>query len=525
MRSHLKLSLILAAAVFPVLGHSAVVPTTQDLLLNLSQAKAAFHEFQTVAEDEGKMATLYGTTSKECMSAFVVTNDPGKGAFTITLPKGSDPACLDYSKLTDIKEHESLTKKDGAKLVFSETLEKVSLRGQDPRSDRPSKPDELLDADTGKSIGFVSLADKEKQKKSEAEMMRLKAVQSDYLLAVSCVHGLSELDLRANAIDNLAKVKDFVAKEEIGDKWLKKMRKETDDKIFRACSLQMTRGKTDDLAECDGRLAKLVGKDPEFFGPKVRALYMTMVNRYKNSTTLSVNEAYDKAVEMIETLRGMDLDEAEIKAVDVAERDLLLAMLNRAAKEGEETAYGEMAEKFKWHLLEHNDLGCLNDDAMILPVKRMNPACSEIGWMAAQLHQSAALNVAMVKVQAVKAAQKLAADQEQMKHNSCMAIKAAGGASTPECQALEVKLAAAASAVANSGISTDGFSETVADARAPAPAGSAPASLSDSGFTNSSAVNYASGMTNSGTKPTQQIVQTPAVIPTQNKTNSVRVFR
>lgn len=517
MRSHLKLSLILAAAVFPALAHSAAGLTTEDLQLNLSQAKTAFHQFQAVAEDGGKMATLYGTTSKECMGAFVVNNDSSKGEFTITLPKGSDPACLDYSKLTDIKEHESLTKKDGSKLVFSDTVEKVLLRGKDPKSDRSAKPEELLDADTGKSMVFTSLADQEKQKKSDAEMMKLKAVQSDYLLAVSCVRGLNELDLRVGAIDNLAKVKDFVAKEEIGDKWFKKIRKETDEKIFKACSLQITRAKTDDLAECDARLARLVGKDPEYFGPKVRALYMTMVNRYKNSTTLSVNEAYDKAAEMIETLRGMDLDDAEVKAVDTAERDLLLAMLNRTAKEGEEMAYNEMAEKFKGHLLEHNDLGCLDDNAALFPAKRMNPACREIGWMASQLPQSAALNVAMIQVQAGKAALQQVAEQEQMKHSSCMAIKAAGGASTPECQALEAKFAAAASASANAGIATTAFAEPVTEARAPA--------ATDAGIINSSAANYASGLTNTGANSVQQKAPAPAVAPKQNQTNSVRVFR
>lgn len=468
MRSHLKLSLILAAAIFPTVLHAedkAIVPTSEDLVLNLDQAKSAFHEFQAGAGDQGKMAVLYGTTSTECMNAFRVTNDSSTGEFTITLPAGSDSNCLDYSKLSGVKAHTNLSNKDGAKMVFSATLLRVSLRGHDPKAARDREPDELFEGLSEESIAFISASDINKQKKADAQAKKEASVQGDYLLAVSCTHGLTELDLRTHAIDNLAKVNDFVHRGEIGAEWFKKIRKETDDKIFAACQLQVTRAKTDDFADCDGRLARLVDKDPELYGPKVRVLYMTMVNRYKNSTELAVNDAYDRAAAMIDILRGMDLEEDELKALDIAERDLLLAMLSRAAKEGDQTAYADMAEKFKGHLLDHNDLGCLDDDAQIFPAKRYSPACRNIGWMAAQLPQSRAVNVAMAQVNADRAARQELADREQLKYTSCQTIAEAGGASTAECKALDAKFTAAASAEANKGIvQNDGFAEAKSEA-------------------------------------------------------------
>lgn len=527
MRSHLKLSLILAAAIFPAVLHAGdVVLTTEDRLLNLEEAKKAFHEFAVVKEDDGKMAALYGTTSKECMSAFTVNNDSKKGEFTISFAKGSDPACLDYAKLGEVKDHEGLAKKEGAKLVFTESLEKLNLRSENKKSDRkPNIFDELIDTDTKESITFVSQADIEKKKKTEAEEKAIREAQKDYLLAVSCTRGLTELDIRTKSIENLAKVKDFVSKDEIGEKWFAKMRKETNEKIFAACSLQISRAKSDDLGLCDDRLAKLVAQD-ESYGPKVRALYMNLVNRYMNSTTLGVTEAFDKAQAMIETLRGMDLEDEEIKALDVAERNLYLTMIRKAAAEGSESAtFAEMSEKFKAHLMDNDELGCLDEEARLLPTQRMNVSCREAAWMSAQLQQNTALAVANAGILKKKAELQFAAEQEQLKHASCLAVKAAGGAVTAECQALETKMSNAASAAANKDFQTDGFGNVVTDARTPAGA----AQPSGSGLLDSSAANNVSGMTTPANKPAAvvppQTAQNAAPKPTMNTTNSVRVFR
>lgn len=529
MRSHLKLSFILAAAIFPTLLIAAdpvvLVQTTEDRLLNLEEAKRAFHEFAVVKEDDGKMAALYGTTSKECMNAFTVENDSKKGEFTISFSKGSDPTCLDYSKL-DVKEHESLSKKQGAKLVFTTSLTTVNLRSEDKKSDRrPDIFDELLDADRNEKISFVSDADNEKNKKSEAEKQAALDVQKDYLLATSCVHGLTELDMRTTAIENLANVKDFVAKDEIGDKWFSKMRKETNEKIFSACKLQVSRAKTYDLGLCDDRLAKLVAQD-DTYGPKVRALYMTLVNRYMNSSSLSVAEAFDKAEGMIETLRGMDLDEKESAALDVAERNLYLTMLRKASVEGlESEAFTGMSDKFKAHLLDSDTLGCLDGDARLLVTQRMNAGCREAAWMSAQLQKSASMATAYAGILKKKAELQFAQEQEQMKYSGCMEIKAAGGIVTPECQALETKRSNAASAVANQDIQTGAFGEIVKDSRNPA----GTVIPSDAGILKSAAGNNTSGLTNApGSNQSvvpQQNVQNPAVKTTVNTTNSVRVYR
>ncbi len=483
MRSHLKLSLILAAAVFPTLGGATVIPTVDlskgltksDLTLNLEQAKIAFKGFGAGKSSDGSMTVLYGMTSDHCLSQYKFTNNPDTGEFTITLPSGSFEICKDFSKLGSDFKSASLISKEGSKLQFSKSVTQVGIRSESSDG-RPSKAEEIK-ADDDSSIGFTSAADIAKKKKADEEAKKQLESVKDELLVKSCTHNLDELDLRVKAIDNLEKVKEFVSRKEVGTKWFKDKRKDNDKRIFEACRLEITRASVNDegFAECEERLKRLFDADSDTYGPKVKALYLTQISRYISSKSLTVSEAFDKAYKTLDTLRGLGLEDTDAKVAD-AERAIYMTSLNRAAMEGNLEVYASMAEKLKGFLVDQDVNKCLSDDAKLTQAGSYNPACKDMNAMAVQLMQSEPVANTMARAKADKAARENALLMEQQKLSMCSMYKDAGVATSSECQLLESKAAAeakakeaAAQAKVNEGIApTNGFAKPVEEARNPA---------------------------------------------------------
>lgn len=487
MRSQFRLSLVLAAAIFPTAVFAG--PSPEDVapiadatphFLTLDEMKTAFKKDEFEISKSDDTVTMYGITAQRCLDFYDIKSDGKTGRFSVFF-KGGDANCLNYSSLDMSKETPvGLSSADdkGTKMQLSETLKSITIYSENTLSDKNRTKLEDVQDSEGNLISYLSKADREKQRKEEEDTKRAAGIELDMKVVTTCNRGLTELDVAGSALERLMSSEEAMAKilEEQGENWASRNRDILNEKIFSACKLQIERAKTSDVGICDERLAKLVDQD-EKYDARVKDLYLSLAGRYMNSTTMEVSDAMAKAQEAIEKLRGMDLSEEDEAKVIAAEQQMYSGFLDKAAKQGTESAaFKEISNEFELFVKE-KDEGCLGEDFLLTPQNRANPKCINSAKLGMQLKNSTFIAANAQNQQNVLAFQKAQTEQEQMLSNTCQMEKTtaqiSGNAAyqpKQECVMLEAKAAyvrqlaeAEAKATANRGISTDGFAEVKYD--------------------------------------------------------------
>ncbi len=542
MRSHKKLTLILATVMIPNLAfglgpitekESETVKETPSVKapsipagssLNLAQAETAFGR-SFGAYIDGNSIRFSGNTTEACLKEFEFSSNIASGQVMITFV-GKDGACLDYAEAKEASSADNkvirLSTVSDLKLTATKSFDPLVLVSEDPNLDRSTAYDALKDIAKGDApIKYTSAEDIEAEKKRIAAEEA--AVEIKYALAVvaGCGRNLDELDLRSSTLDDLEKIKDVVLETDSkkDDKWFLAQRKKTDEKIFAACKLQITRGKTDQLADCTERLQLLAARDASYIG-KIKGLYVDLIGRLMNSTRLPMDEAYDASMEVLATLRelGLEIDERDEKVLAKEEKQLAqlednlhLHFLKRAAAEGSESEnFQMMQEKALEHMLAKDEALCLTDAGILNPQMRMNHACAGAATMAAQFQQISQHAVVTQGMLVAKANADLLKAQSAEKLNHCSVAKANNLALTAEqqneCNFLVAQAEMAAKATANAGISTSGFAEPVAGTPATSTATAESGIWTNSGLANSQLV-YQTAQQNAQQAPQQHVLE------------------
>lgn len=474
----IRSSLILAA-LLPNAASAEVTPeeaAKKSRSLSFEEAKKAFGpEFSAEASDG--TFTLYGVTTENCKSSnFDFSNDPKKGEFKIFY-KGFNDDCLDFDKskaaIAAGEKSLALSSLIDSKMTGSATFAALKLCSEDLSSDKNRVRCQELKNDKDETLSFESSADLAKKKKLADEEKRQGQIDIDLQLVTKCNRGLSELDVGAEALARLAKIPAVV--EEKGDKYFSAAESKHRAAEFAACRISILRGATSDIDQtgCEERLKKISSADDKYVS-KVKALYLELVNRYMNSTTLGMVEAYEKAIGAIEFARGLDLDEKETADLLAAERNLHVNFLRLAAAKGEGSdEFAFIKDKMLGFMLGSDELGCLTDKGAVAPEQRMNRACAGNQWLSAQLtthDMNARLTQQRMNTEALIAQKK---ENDALKLGQCQFAEASKTVQSPvenaECTALKAQADKEVKSVLNAGLDGLGFG-TIAEEKAKTPA-------------------------------------------------------
>lgn len=509
MRSQFRLSLILAAAIFPTAVFAETIPADIDFMsdaalaasadrspaekaaapvkaavvnasphyLTLEDMKIAFNKDEFEISKSDDTVIMYGLTAQRCLDFYDISSDGKTGRFSVYF-KGGDANCLNYANLDMAKETPvGLSSADGkgTKMALSESLKSITVYSENKLSDKNrTKLEDVTDSE-GNLISYLSKKDREAQMKLDEDEKRAAGIENDMKVVTTCNRGLTELDVASAALERLVASESAMAKilEEEGDTWASRNRDMLNEKVFSACKLQIERAKSTDIGICDERLAKLVDKD-ERYSARVKDLYLSLAGRYMNSNTMAATDAMAKTQEAIDKLRGMDLSTEEEAKVLAAEQQMYSSFLDKAAKEGTDSAaFKEISKEFELFVSDSDDQGCLGADFLLTARNRANPKCANVARLGMQLKNSTFIAAVAQNQQNLIAAQKSQAEQEQMLSNTCQIEKSTaqmmGNTSylpKQECAMLEAKAAnaqkfaeAQAKASANQGISTAGYAE------------------------------------------------------------------
>jgi hypothetical protein len=466
-------SSLLLAALLPNLASAEVSPeeaAKKSRTLTLADAKKAFGpEFS--ADGADGIFTLYGVTTENCKKDnFDITNDSKKGEFKIFY-KGFNDDCLDFEKskaaIAAGEKSLGLSSLTDSKLTGASSFAALKLCSEDLASDKNRVRCQELTNEKDEVLAFESAADLEKKKKAQAEEKRQGQIEIDLQLVTKCNRGLSELDVGAEALARLAKIPSVV--EEKGEKYFSAAEEKHRAAEFAACRLTILRTASSDISQtgCEERLAKISAAD-EKYASKVKALYLELVNRYMNSSTLGIEDAYEKSMEAIARARGLDLSEKEIANLDVSERNLHLNFLRLAAMKGENSVEFEfMKEKAADFIASSDTEGCLtvNETGMFLPAQR-NPQCIGTQQLSAQFNNN------LVIAHTTQGRMNVAAQIAQQKENDALKLgecRTAELTKTPQspaetnlCSTLKAKADLEEKMVLNAGLDGKGFG-TIAD--------------------------------------------------------------
>ncbi|MBS1963453.1 MAG: hypothetical protein JST04_14655 [Bdellovibrionales bacterium] len=415
-KAFVRASLVLIFAI-PTWAHAE---DAKAKYLNVDEAKTAFGaEFSL--EKDGDYFTLYGGTTKSCRDLYEIASDANAGTFSIHF-KGGDKACLSKDealKSVDASKNPFVTLfKDNmdAKMKPTGNFDHVDLVVKEEYSSKSTGTPFELKNDKGESLQSPAyLADKKKKddedKKKEAERKKDQAIDRDVMLVTKCGRGLKELQVGSDALDRLMGLSETVKAgilADQGDKFFTDAEKNLREKFFRACRVKILKARTDDLyadsklslskkddgitaEDCDSRLKK-IGDEDESYIPKIADAYLELVNRYMNSSTLSVEDAYTAAMDAIAKVREFapsDEDKAEAleKKLDAAERNLNLALLRKAAMQGADSEdFKAMKDHVLGYMTEEGN-GCITDQGAIVATRRLDPKCGESQWIALQYAQ------------------------------------------------------------------------------------------------------------------------------------------
>lgn len=474
--------------------------------LSLSQAREAFGPEFSLENMDGAF-TLFGGTSEACLTSFDIKNDPKKGEFSI-LYKGDNDGCLKFTDtVKDLPRggFRSLADLPDAKMKPEGTFDSAKLVSENAYSSKNPWNREDLKSDKDEFLSNVSAADFAKLKKDEEAKKKQAQVDMDLLLVSKCHRGLPELDLGSDALARLAKIDEVVRDK--GDEWFADSAKKFRDETFSACQKQILKARTDQIAsaKCEDRLKKLAGEDEQYVS-KIKSLYFDLANRYTNSTTMEVEDAYQASMDTLEKIREYDITEEDEQKILGMQRNIQFAFLRRAAAQGSESeAFKFMKGKMLDYMVENDAEGCLDQDTgMVLSMQRMNRACSGAMAMSIALGQ---------QIVAANGKQMLLNQQarELADRDACANLRSSGMALQPfeeaKCKAIETADAEKASAAANGSLSNaaSGFGEAVKTPRPETPDATAGASAgSESGLLNT-------GYTaEQGAAPMNTAAQTPA---------------
>jgi hypothetical protein len=436
--------------------------------ISLSEAQAAFgSEFSL--EDKSGTFTLYGGTSEDCLGSFDFSNDPKKGQFKI-LYKGTNDSCLKFETATkDLPKGKfrSLADLPDGKMKPTGTFDLVNLVSDNANSSKSPWTSEELKTDADKSLSNVAAEDVATKKKKALADKKQAEIDRDKDIVKTCNRGLKELDVGDAALARLAKIPEVV--KDLGDQYFTDKGEAIRAAKFKACRIQILKAKTDDLAasDCESRLKKIAAADDKYTA-KVKALYLELVNRYMNSTTLDMEDAYAASVDTITKLREYDLTDKEAKDVDAAERNVNLHFLRLAAMKGSDSdEFKSMKDHMLEYMLAGDGANCLNEQGVIPmnSAQRYNAACASSQWLSNQLVQQVQLagsNQLVLNAQATAATAKANADQAKLLNDQY--VLACGGlaaTASPDgkhtCAAILADDAKAKTDAANVGISTNGF--------------------------------------------------------------------
>ncbi len=478
MRSHKKIAFMIAAAMLPSLAFGLDTdpkPETKETpakYLSMVEAQKAFGpEFGAEKNKEGTIAFLWGVTSTECFNdAFEIKPDAKRGEYTIFY-KGKKEDCLEHAKQKAAASSENklvgLSTIEELKMKLDGSFESLNLRYEDPTSDKNRvRLDAFKDADDA-LISHKSAADLLEEKKQEEEKRVADTLDASMNFVASCGRNLTELDLVDKVIEELADSK-LVAGDDKKVAKLAEARKKANEKIYKACKLQIERGKMDQLADCGERLKKLAMED-DTYTKKVKDAYIALVGRLMNSTRLSLEEAYDAATDVIALIREFDLDEKEEKNLIASERNMQFHFLRRAAMEGADSENFQLIrEKTLDFMLEadlEDDVVCLNDDGSVRPEMRLATACADSARMSAVLNQNTQFAVGTQKAAEAKAATELKLAQEKELLDRCTFNRQHNiqmiGDEEYRCNFAIAKRDAEAKAVLNAGVSSNGHGQVV----------------------------------------------------------------
>lgn len=508
---------------------SMLAPKTSNArYLTMDEAKTAFGDEFSVRIVNGQVL-VDGGTAEKFRSNFVFTNfyEGDKLKLKIYYDGKNDEA-LNFGnvKKEDVKFITLQDNFDGGMIKLSKSIKSIEMVSPNAYSSKkPWNENEFLNED-GELVSYVSPEDIARKKKLEEAEKGEKQNDLNVLLVTKCHRGLSELDVGSEALAQLLKANASVQEKIANDKgedWLSEQSKKFTKEVFEACRTQMLRGKLADISksECDSRLVK-IGNDDDSYVVKIKGLYFDLSERYLNTDTMGVQEAYEASIAALGKVRSFQVDEkdeaSEERKIKLAEDRIQAILMGRSVAEGSKSESFEfMRGKALENLIALDTNECLiPETGYMLPNMMQNPLCAEMRVLSYNFikQSNEQLRVANQNAELITKQNQYLADQQ-----NCAALRAGGvplqAGEEAKCKAIELAVAANAKAAANESIgnSAAGYGEIVKTPEtATNTAGVNTNTSSESGFLNSA---YTSTVYQKAAQPTASAnvgTQSPRVL-------------